>query len=69
MVLDFKNSKITATRKNKKVLPIHNYIFGIFRNSKNGALILGGSDPSLYEGDITYIDLIKPDWYRIHMDG
>ena len=63
VVLDVKNSKITAHRKKTST------IFGLFRKSKTGALILGGSDPSLYEGDVTYIDLIKPHWYRIHMDG
>ena len=32
-------------------------------------MVLGGSDPSLYEGQISYIDLIKPaDWYRIPVD-
>ena len=32
-------------------------------------MVLGGSDPSLYEGQISYTDLIKPaDFYRIPVD-
>ena len=32
-------------------------------------MVLGGSDPSLYEGQISYIDLIKPaKKYRIPVD-
>ena len=33
----------------------------------DGVLVLGGSDPSLYEGQISYTDLIKPveTFYRI----
>ena len=32
-------------------------------------MVLGGSDPSLYEGQISYTDLSKPaDFYRIPVD-
>ena len=31
-----------------------------FRNNLDGVLVLGGSDPSLYEGQISYVDLNKP---------
>ena len=58
--------------KKPEMLNIHFdifFFFGLFRAGKNGQLILGGSDPSLFEGDMSYIDLIKADWYRIKVDG
>ena len=37
-----------------------------FRNSLDAVAIIGGSDPSLFKGQLSYIDLIQPaDFYRI----
>ena len=44
----------------------------IFRNdslvrSKGGVLILGGRDESLYQGDLTYIPVIKNDSWTVNL--
>ena len=44
-------------------------LFHLFRNGLDGVMVLGGSDPSLYEGAVSYINLVQPDWYRISVDG
>ena len=43
-----------------KFLRRDHVIFCLLRNSLDGVLVLGGSDPSLYEGQISYVDLNKP---------
>ena len=54
---------------NRKKYCLFHVIPCLFRNNLDGALVLGGSDPSLYEGQISYIDLIKPaKKYRIPVD-
>ena len=32
-------------------------------------MVLGGSDPSLYEGEMTYIDVNAANYWQITMDG
>merc|ERR1719158_1345214 len=34
-----------------------------------GVMVLGGSDPSLYEGNFSYVDVVEPDYWRISVDG
>merc|ERR1711923_494038 len=34
-----------------------------------GVMVLGGSDPSLYEGDMTYVDVAAATYWQINMDG
>ena len=47
-------------------------IFRLFRNPDEelgGVMVLGGSDPTLYEGDFSYVDVVEPDYWRISVDG
>ena len=34
-----------------------------------GVMVLGGSDPSLYEGEMTYVDVDAATYWQINMDG
>merc|ERR1712038_1183826 len=34
-----------------------------------GVMVLGGSDPSLYEGEMTYVDVTASTYWQINMDG
>jgi len=34
-----------------------------------GVMVLGGSDPTLYEGNFSYVDVVEPDYWRISVDG
>jgi len=34
-----------------------------------GVMVLGGSDPSLYEGEMTYVPVNSADYWQISMDG
>merc|ERR1719340_107988 len=34
-----------------------------------GVMVLGGSDSSLYEGDMTYVDVTAATYWQINMDG
>ena len=43
-----------------------------FRNPDEdlgGVMVLGGSDPELYEGEMTYAPLNSADYWQITMDG
>ena len=47
-------------------------IFRLFRNPDEelgGVMVLGGSDPTLYEGEFSYVDVVEPDYWRISVDG
>ena len=44
----------------------------LFRNPDEelgGVMVLGGSDPTLYEGNFSYVDVVEPDYWRISVDG
>ncbi len=32
-------------------------------------MVLGGTDETLYTGDITYVNVAEPTYWRIDMDG
>ena len=32
-------------------------------------MVLGGSDPNLYEGEMTYVNVTSADYWQITMDG
>ena len=34
-----------------------------------GVMVLGGSDETLYEGEMTYVDVTEPTYWKIKMDG
>lgn len=34
-----------------------------------GVMVLGGSDPTYYEGEMTYVPVNSPDYWQINMDG
>ena len=46
-------------------MDIYNVIY-FFRNDMDAVVVIGDSDPSLYDGQLSYIDLLQPaDFYRI----
>merc|ERR1711862_317204 len=48
------------------------FSFWLNRNPNDdlgGVMVLGGSDPSLYEGEITYVDVTAATYWQIQMDG
>ena len=49
-----------------------NIVCFLYRNPDadlGGVMVLGGSDPSLYEGEMTYVDVDAATYWQINMDG
>ena len=47
-------------------------IFRLFRNPDEdlgGVMVLGGSDPTLYEGEMSYVNVDAATYWQITMDG
>ena len=48
------------------------FSFWLNRNpdeSNGGVLVLGGSDDSLYTGEMNYVDLMEETWWHVNMDN
>ena len=54
-------------------LTIKDYYFRDYDDEFGGALIFGGSDPTLYTGEFNYADVVydgpEPDYWKIQIDG
>jgi cathepsin D len=54
------------------LVPRKAFSFWLDRDPKNpngGELFLGGSDPSYYEGNFTYVDVTREGYWQFKMDG
>jgi cathepsin D len=56
----------------QKLVPENVFSFWLDRdpnNTRGGEVIFGGSDPELYEGNFTYVEVTRKDYWQFKLDG
>lgn len=56
----------------QKLVPQNAFSFWLDRDPENprgGEIIFGGSDPELFEGEFTYVDVTRKDYWQFKLDG
>ena len=60
---------ITNLYSEKKNLILFAFLYRNPDADLGGVMVLGGSDPSLYTGEMTYVDVDAATYWQINMDG